>query len=272
MTTHPPLGAHVDSVDPIGEARAGGYGIVQVSLGDPRSWRGPVFDHPGGADGLRAEAEASEVEIVVHAPFVINVASTNNRVRIPSRKSLQQQLHAAAKIGAIGVVVHGGHLTSGDDPEVGYDNWRKALEGLEFAVPLFIENTAGGANAMARTLDQLTALFATVRSTGIEDVGFCLDTCHAHAAGLELDGLVDTLLPIVGRIDLVHLNDSSGAFGSGVDRHAPLGRGTCDPDSLVAAAVESAAPIVLETPGDVNSRVNDLNWFRERAGWPTLGM
>lgn len=262
----------MNPIDPIGEAREGGFDIVQINLGDPRSWKGPVVEHPGGAAGLRAEAEEAGVAIVVHAPFVINLASTNNRIRIPSRKSLQQQITAAAQIGAIGVVVHGGHVTSGDDPAVGYDNWRKALEGFDLAVPLFIENTAGGSNAMARTLDQLTRLFDTVRETGLADVGFCLDTCHAHAAGLELDGLVDVMMGITGRIDLVHLNDSMGEFDSGVDRHAPLGQGTCDSDALARVAAASGAPIILETPGDVTSHVADLNWFRERAGWPTLGM
>lgn len=272
MTTIPLMGAHVDAADPISVAQAHGFDIVQISLGDPRSWKGPRVDYPGGANALRAAAEAAGVEIVVHAPFVINVASTNNRVRIPSRKALQQHVTAAAEIGAIGVVVHGGHVSNGDDPEVGYDNWRKALEGLEFAVPVFIENTAGGANAMARTLEQLTQLFATVRATGLEDVGFCLDTCHAHAAGLELAGLTETMLDVVGRIDLVHLNDSQGDFDSGIDRHASLGQGTCDPEGLVEVAVTAGAPIVLETPGDSIAHSQDLKWLRERAEWPNLAL
>ncbi len=272
MPQIPRMGAHVDATDPITVAQAHGFDIVQISLGDPRSWKGPRVDYPGGANALRTAAEAAGVEIVVHAPFVINVASTNNRVRIPSRKALQQHVNAAAEIGAIGVVVHGGHVSEGDDREVGYDNWRKALEGLDLAAPVFIENTAGGANAMARTLDQLTQLFATVRATGLEDVGFCLDTCHAHAAGLELSGLTDVLMDAVGRIDLVHLNDSKGEFGSGVDRHASLGQGTCDPDGLVEVAASARAPIVLETPGDAIAHTQDLKWFRQRAEWPNLGM
>ena len=113
-------------------------------------------------------------------------------------------------------------------------------------MPVLIENTAGGEHAMARRFDALARLWDAVAEF---DVGFCLDTCHAHAAGEELADVVDRIKAITGRIDLVHLNDSRDAFGSGADRHANVGQGTIDADVLVAVCAAAGAPVVVETPG-----------------------
>ena len=124
------LGANVDQSDPIAEAQARGVRIVQHSLGELQSWKGPKVLYPGGAAGLKDAAEQAGIGVYVHAPYVMNVASTNNRIRIPSRKLLQQHLSAAAEIGARGLIVHGGHVTAEDDPAVGFENWFKAIDGL----------------------------------------------------------------------------------------------------------------------------------------------
>ena len=69
------------------------------------------------------------MDIYIHAPYVINVATANNRIRIPSRKLLDQQLKAAASIGAKGLIVHGGHVTAGVDPAEGVENWARQWSG-----------------------------------------------------------------------------------------------------------------------------------------------
>ena len=259
----PAVGAHVGA-DPIATASEHGFDIVQIFVGDPQAWKGHAVDHPGGAAGLKAEADAAGVGIYVHAPYVVNVATTNNRLRIPSRQILAKQVKLATELGARGVIVHGGHLGAKDDPAVGFDNWRKAVEGLELTVPLLIENTAGGTNAMARELDRIARLWDAVQAaSGSEAVGFCLDTCHAHAGGLDLPGVVDAVRAITGRIDLVHLNDSRDAAGSGADRHDVLGRGLIDPDALVAVARTADAPIILETPTST-PHADQIAWLRER--------
>lgn len=259
------LGSHVDQHDPIGEAKARGAQAVQIMLGNPQSFRDVSVAHPGGAAALRQEAEDANVDIYVHSHYVINVASTNNRVRIPSRKLLQRIVDGAAEIGAKGVVVHGGHVTADDEPETGFDNWRKCVEGLDLAVPVLIENTAGGKYAMARGLERLAGLWEAIKAAdGYENIGFCLDTCHAFAGGEELPGLADRIRAITGRIDLVHANDSQGAFNSGVDRHANLGQGQIPPEELAGLIKDAAAPVVLETPGGPEQHLADLAWLRER--------
>src|ERR671915_598971 len=141
-----PIGAHVDQTDPIAEATARGAALVQFFLGDPQGYQGPEVRYAGGAAGLRADAEAADIDLYVHAPYIVNVATTNNRIRIPSRKLLQQHVDAAAEIGAKGLIVHGGHVDkAGDDAELlakGFDNWRKAVEATDIKLPLLIENTA----------------------------------------------------------------------------------------------------------------------------------
>lgn len=257
------IGGHVD--DPIAAAQQRGFPIAQTFLGDPQAWKGHAVPHPGGAEGLKADAEAAGVSLFIHAPYVINVATTNNRIRIPSRQILAKQVKLATEVGARGVIVHGGHVGNGDDPQVGFDNWRKAIEGLDLTVPIFIENTAGGANAMARQLERIARLWDTIADAkGFESVGFCLDTCHAHAGGLDPDGLVDAIKGITGRIDLVHLNDSRDAANSGADRHAVLGQGECEADYLVSVVREAGAPVILETPTSEVPHAEQIAWLRER--------
>ena len=260
------IGAHVDSADPIAEARDRKATLSQFFLGDPQSYKGPVVAYAGGPAALKADAEAAGIDLYVHSPYPINVASTNNRIRIPGRKLLQQHLLAAAEIGANGVIVHGGHILKDEDPEVGFDNWRKCVDGLDMPVPLLIENTAGGDNAMARRLERIDRLWdALSRATGGDTVGFCLDTCHAHAGGNELATVVERVRAITGRIDLVHANDSRDAFDSGADRHTNFGSGTISGDDVVAVIREAGAPVVCETPGGVAGQAADIDWLRQHV-------
>ncbi|MEO5851246.1 MAG: deoxyribonuclease IV [Nocardioides sp.] len=263
------IGAHVDQTDPIAEARARNAPLVQFFLGDPQGYQGPEIRYAGGAAGLRADAEAAGIDLYVHAPYILNVATTNNRIRIPSRKLLQQHVDAAAEIGAQGLVVHGGHVDrAGDDAEMiakGFDNWRKAVEATDLKIPLLIENTAGGDRAMTRHLARIAGVWDAISSAEQADrVGFCLDTCHAHAAGNPLDTVVADVLAITGRIDLVHGNDSRDDFGSGADRHASFGAGRIDPDLLAAVVRDAGAPVVCETPGGAAEHAADFAWLRAR--------
>ncbi len=259
------IGGHGDQVDPMGEAVARRATLAQFFLGDPQGWKGPEVAYAGGAAALKHDAEEAGIALYVHAPYVLNVATTNNRIRIPSRKLLQQTVTAAAEVGAAGVIVHGGHVSKTDDPAVGFDNWRKCIERMELPLPLLIENTAGGENAMARHLERIGLLWEAVSGLpGSDNVGFCLDTCHAHAGGEKLDGLVDRVMAITGRIDLVHANDSRDSFDSGADRHANFGAGQLDPEGLIGVVREAGAPVVVETPGAAAGQGADIAWIRER--------
>ena len=254
------IGAHVREDDPLVTAADRGADIVQMFLGDPQSWKKPP-SHPQAE-----EMRASDLTVVVHSPYPVNLASLNNRIRIPSRKIVVQHAEVAAELGAIGLVVHGGHVTQGEDPTKGFENWRKFVERQTaeggFAVPIFIENTAGGENAMARRFDDLARLWDAVGEFG---VGFCLDTCHAFSAGEELVDVVERARAITGRIDLVHLNNSRDEFGSSRDRHANIAEGTIEPEVLAAVCrAADGAPVVVETPSE--GQAKDIAFLRERLG------
>jgi deoxyribonuclease-4 len=247
------LGAHLPSVDPLGQADARGAEVAQVFLSSPQTWKKPLPREDA------ASLRAAELPIYVHAPYLINPVAENNRVRIPSRKILQDTCDAAADIGAAGVVVHGGHVTGDGSMGDAGPRWRKALLQLDTEIPVLIENTAGGDNAVVRTVEGLRRLWDDI---GDLDVGFVLDTCHAWAGGEPLDQLAERIIEAVGGIDLVHCNDSRDDFDSRRDRHANLGAGHIPLDQIASVVRSSGAPVIIETPGDVEDHLADLEWLR----------
>ncbi|HSR85105.1 MAG TPA: deoxyribonuclease IV [Streptosporangiaceae bacterium] len=254
------IGAHLHEGDPLAYAQQIDADAVQFFLGDPQGWKGPTF--PRDPAELRAGFERAGIEPYVHAPYVINVASPNNRIRIPSRKLLEQQLAAAASVGANGLIVHGGYVSANVDPEEGYDSWRKAIERIDRPLPMLIENTAGGDGAMARGLDAIARLWEVIADAagGGDDVGFCLDTCHAFASGEDLETVVGRIKSITGRIDLVHCNNSRDEFGSGRDRHAGMESGEIEPAQLVDVVRAAGATAICETP----DAAADVRWLRAK--------
>mgnify|MGYP001812084313 CR=1 FL=1 len=251
------IGAHLRSEDPLAAAEAKGADVIQLFLSNPQSWKKPV---------PRADAEdleASGLAIYAHAPYLVNIGSPNNRVRIPSRKIIADTVEAAAAIGAAGVVVHGGHLGDDEDLTVGWERWRKALESVDLEVPVLIENTAGGGHAIVRDIDNYGPLWEVI---GDLNVGVCLDTCHAWAAGEDLETVVERIVAATGKVDLVHCNDSRDPHGSSRDRHANLGAGHIPAELIVGVVREAGAPVVVETPDDDDGQAGDIAWLRERLG------
>jgi deoxyribonuclease-4 len=249
------IGAHVGAADPLGEAKERNADVIQMFISNPQSYKKPVPREDA------AELISSGIPIYVHAPYIMNPASPNNRIRIPSRKTMAQTMEAAGAIGASGVIVHGGHVGDDEDVAVGYERWRKALDTFESAVPVLIENTAGGGNAVVRELDNYGPLWDEI---GGYNVGVCLDTCHAWASGEALETAVDRIVAITGQVALVHCNDSRDPFDSRRDRHANLGEGEIPEELLIGAVLAAGAPVVVETPTEDEGQKRDIAWLRER--------
>ncbi len=250
------IGAHTANDRPLEQAAARSADLVQIFLANPQSWKKP---HPRED---AAELLESALPIYVHAPYLMNLASPNNRIRIPSRKTLAQSAEAAEAIGAAGLIVHGGHVGDDEDLAVGFERWRKALDAVESDVQILVENTAGGGNAVVRELENYGALWDEI---GDYNVGICLDTCHAWAGGADLAGAIDLVKDLTGRIDLVHCNDSRDPHDSRRDRHANLGSGEIPEDLIVATVRQAAVPVVVETPGGAAEQAADIAWLRERV-------
>jgi len=250
-----PVGAHVEGREPLAEAAAVGAECLQLFLSNPQGWEKPPAR--GDAEQLRA----SELAIYVHAPYLINVCSPKPNIRHGSRKILAQTCDAAAAIGARAVIVHPGHAEDGIEAGVG--RWTSTLERLESAVPVYLENTAGGDHAVARRFDALALLWEAVSVAKTEvDIGFCFDTCHAHAAGEDLSDAVERSWAITGGVDLVHANDSRDPAGTGADRHTNIGAGTIDLEVLRHMIGAAQAPVVVETPRGTEALRADVDFCR----------
>lgn len=250
-----PIGAHVAPDQPLKIAEALGADQIQIFLSDPQSFKKPPPRHD--ADELKA----SPIDVVVHAPYLINVCSPKSNVRYGSRNVLKQTCEAAEAIGAKAVVVHGGHAE--DDIGEGFGRWVRTLESLHSTVPLYIENTPGGTNAVAKRFEDLARLWDVIGKASTDvTIGLCFDTCHAHAAGEDLSNAIERVLAITGKIDLVHCNDSKDEPGRGRDRHTNLGKGTIDPEVMRHMLATAKAPVICETPGSVDELRADLDVVR----------
>lgn len=249
------IGSHVSPQDPLAEAAARDATAVQIFMSNPQQWKAPIPREDA------EELNISPIEFYVHAPYLLNLASPNNRVRIPSRKALAQTVAAADTIGAKGVIVHGGSVGPDEDESVGFERWRKALDSFDVTVPVLIENTAGRGNSIMHSLENYSPLWEKI---GDRNVGVCLDTCHAWASGADLETAVDLVLSITGEIALVHANDSKDAAGSHRDRHANFGEGLIPEDLLVGVVKAANTDVIVETPGLVEGQKADVAWLRER--------
>lgn len=249
------IGAHVSPKDPLQAAAERDAEAVQIFLANPQSWKAPV--PRDDADELKA----SPIDIYVHSPYLMNLASPNNRVRIPSRKTLAQTVKAAEAIGALGVIVHGGSVGEDEDVTVGFERWRKALDSFEVTVPVLVENTAGSGNSVMQDLTNYGPLWEAI---GDLNVGVCLDTCHTWAAGQDMENAVDLIAGLTDGVTLVHANDSRDEPGSNRDRHANFGKGQI-PEDLVPAIIRQAdVTAIVETPDDDDGQAADIAWLRER--------
>lgn len=249
------IGAHVSPKNPLRAAADRNAEAVQVFLANPQSWKAP--NPRQDAEELRA----SDVDFFVHAPYLMNLASPNNRVRIPSRKTLAQTVEAAESIGALGVIVHGGSVGPDEDVAIGFERWRKALDSFDVTVPVLVENTAGRGNSVMQDITNYGPLWDEI---GDRNVGVCLDTCHTWAAGQDMENAVDIITKATGGVALVHANDSRDEAGSNRDRHENFGKGQI-PEGLVPAIIRQAGvTAIVETPDDDNGQAADIAWLRER--------
>jgi deoxyribonuclease-4 len=183
-----------------------------------------------------------------------------------STRSLIQELKRSGELGLQYLVVHvGSHMGKG--VEVGI---RQAAEAVNAAlsqvgndVALLLENMAGQRNSVGSTFENVRSILDLIRDE--DRVGVCLDTCHAFAAGYDLgtgEAVYETLKKFdeiigVNKLKVIHVNDSKGGLGSGIDRHEHLGMGKIGEKGffeLFHHPVIRPLPLILETP--VDSRGN----------------
>jgi deoxyribonuclease-4 len=265
-----PVGAHVPTGSglvrgALAYAKRINAQTVQIFAGNPRGWSLTAGDPSQDAE-FRTACAAERIPVFLHAPYLINLGSPTAATVERSVASLEHAFARAAALGAVGVVLHSGSAVDPSHRDVAMKQVRELLlpllDALEATGPddlrLLVEPTAGGGEALAATIDDLSAYFAAL--DGHPRLGVCLDTCHAYAAGHDIarpGGVRRTLNALVkgvgkGRLGLVHANDSKDPLSSGRDRHAPIGVGTIGVDPFAELFVHPAmrgVPVVVETPG-----------------------
>lgn len=256
------LGRHVGIATGLARAweraHVAGYDAAQVFPGNPTGWRHVPLD-PAVATSVRDAAERHDlVPIVIHAPYIINIATSDDDLAAKSARLLGGALERAGEIGARYVVVHAGsHKGAGE--AAGLARSARLLDGVLSQAPpgveLLIENSASAGNALAGSPGALGRLLDALPA----EVGTCIDTAHLWGGGCDLatpDGVERALEELdhavgLARVRVLHVNDSAVALGSHRDVHAHLGDGAIGLPGLAAWLGHSALrgrPIVLETP------------------------
>jgi len=229
----------------------------QIFAGSPRTWSVAEYDEDE-ADAFRAARDgAGQGPYAVHSTYLVNLATPKDDLLEKSVDCLQQELYAARALGVEYVVFHPGAHT-GSGAENGLDRIADGVDALDVpdGVTLLFENTAGKGTTLGKGFAQLREMLDRTETPN-DDLGVCIDTCHAHAAGYDLadgfDGVMDELRGELGleHVELLHLNDSEDALGSEKDNHEHIGEGGIGDEGFenaVNADEFAGLPMVLETP------------------------
>lgn len=198
-------------------------------------------------------------EIVVHAPYIINLGSYKEDTFELAVNFLQEEIRRTDYIGVRNIVLHPGAYTD-KDAEYGIariaEGLNEVLAGTSGTnVNIALETMAGKGTEIGRSFEEIAAIIDKVQSN--ERLTVCMDTCHMHDAGYDLihdlDGVLEQFDRIVGldRVAVVHINDSKNPRGSGKDRHAPIGAGMLGQaaiSNIVNHEALKGRPFILETP------------------------
>jgi deoxyribonuclease-4 len=258
------IGSHVSFSDTgllnaANEAVSYGSGTFMIYTGAPQNTRRkPVEDLyiPQGKEVMVAHGIG---EIVVHAPYIVNLGSYKEDTYRLAIDFLQEEVRRTDKIGVKNIVLHPGAYTD-KDAEYGIariaDGLNEVLEGTkETEVNIALETMAGKGTEIGRSFEELAQIIDRVRDN--DRLTVCMDTCHIHDAGYDIVGDVDGVLrkfdQLIGldRIAVVHVNDSKNPVGAGKDRHAPIGSGWIGYEGIagvVGHELLKDKPFILETP------------------------
>ena len=259
------LGFHVSIIGSIDRAvdRALELGCdtFQIFTRSPRSWSFKPLEEGTARAFKEKQRRAGIAPVFVHMPYILNLASPNEEIYERSIGSLTAELSRCAALGIPFLVTHlGSHLGAGNDRGVArvVESVNTALDRSEDPAMILLENGSGSGSQVGSRFEELGLILEGVEDS--EHVAVCFDTCHAFAAGYELrkpGGLAETLAAFEGavgfeRLALVHLNDSVGGLGSGIDHHEHIGLGEIGDEGfrLILHSRLADAPMIMETPVD----------------------
>lgn len=258
------IGSHVSFSDKgllsaTKEAVSYGSSSFMIYTGAPQNTRRKPMESMYLEEGKQLMAETGMGEIVVHAPYIINLGSYKEATYELAVSFLQEEIRRTHAIGVKNIVLHPGAFTD-KDQEYGInriaDGLNEVLNGVkETDVNIALETMAGKGTEIGRSFEEIAAIMDKVEHN--ERLTVCMDTCHIHDAGYNivdnLDGVLQEFDRLVGvdRIAVVHLNDSKNPVGAGKDRHTPIGTGYIGYNTIrniVNHDLLKDRPFILETP------------------------
>ncbi|MCH7800056.1 MAG: deoxyribonuclease IV [Chloroflexi bacterium] len=273
------LGAHVSTaggpVKAFDRALEIGAETIQIFASSPRAWK---FKMPTDeqASEFRQKGESTGVgPVFLHGSYLVNVGGSPELVE-KSIDCLTNNLVAASKLGAEGVIFHGGsHKGKGFDAVLGQaaESLKEVLRRTPDDVWLIIENSAGMGFHIGASFVELGRM---VEAIDDERVKICLDTEHCFAAGYNIadsEGVNDAMEEFdreigLDRLVAVHANDAKVEHGSGVDRHENIGDGFIGLDGFEVIMSHPAfenVPFLLEVPGADKKGPDKENMDRLKA-------
>lgn len=263
------LGAHTIDNGGIDKAalRAGSGGMtaLQIFTAIPKYYGDRISMKPERVARFRAALEQAGIErknVVVHAAYVLNTASSDEEKASRAKGGLAKELERSTALGVGAVCFHPGAATDGDRDAAAARiaaAITHALETVQGETRLLVENTAGAGATMGRTPEEIAAILSSVPASLRRRTGYGLDTCHLYAAGHDiaesqaaLTSILDEFETVIGEApSFFHLNDSEGALGSNKDRHTLIGDGRIGAAPfgwLLHDHRSAGVPLILETP------------------------
>ena len=237
-----------------------GADSLQLFVQSPRAWRFPEHDPADLAAFRERRQELGIGSAVVHALYLVNLASPDDDFYEKSVTTMSSTMDAASAIEADGVIFHvGSHLGAGFEAglERVVPGMRKILDHSSDTTWLLMENSAGAGGTIGRSLEELAVLFDACGRH--ERLGVCLDSCHLWVSGYDvtdrtaLDALLADLDAQIGleRVRALHINDADAPLGSNRDRHANILEGELGKrlGVFLGHPALQELPAVMEVPG-----------------------
>lgn len=206
------------------------------------------------AYNLMKENNIALENVIVHAPYIVNLANLNNFEF--SVSFLTNEVERCSMLGIKYLVLHPGSAVS-SSRETAIKNITRGLNIIldnDYDVTILLETMAGKGNEVGKTFEELSSIIELVEHKN--KIGVCLDTCHLNDAGYDIsnfDKVLDEFDKIIGidKIGCIHVNDSINIRDSHKDRHANIGFGTLGFDTLINIIYNKRLeniPKILETP------------------------
>ena len=258
------IGSHVgykkDSglVGSVKEALSYGANTFMFYTGAPQNTKRLPIDlaNVQEADKLMAENNIQKENIIVHAPYIINLATDDEEKRSFATSFLQEEIKRVETLGFTYLVLHpGSHVGCG--PDKGIENIANSLNEVlatDKKVVILLETMAGKGTEVGRSFEEIASIIEKVNQK--EKIGVCLDTCHINDAGYDLnnfDKVLDNFDEVIGlgKLKCLHINDSKNERSAHKDRHENIGLGHIGFEALMKVIYNNRLdniPKILETP------------------------